>query len=74
MDDSGAVDAADVLLFRSSLLDPSSPLTTAGLAKCTVIGVAGECDILDVTVLRRAVEAPAGVGPGISQVCASTEP
>ncbi len=68
VDDTGRVSADDVLVFRSFLADPTRPLTAAGISKCTVRGSAGECDILELTVLRRAVEGPA-LAPGLSQTC-----
>ena len=67
-DDTGQVTADDVLVLRAFLADPNQPLSAAGISKCTVRGTTGECDILQLTVLRRAVEGPA-FAPGLSQTC-----
>ncbi len=69
VNDDGSVDAADVATFRAHLADPRGiPLSPAGQAKCTVIGEAAACDLLDLTVLRRALAVPP-LPPGIAPVC-----
>jgi len=68
VDDTGQVTADDVLVLRTFLADPNQPLSAAGISKCTVRGTTGECDILQLTVLRRAVEGPT-FAPGLSQTC-----
>ncbi len=66
-----SVDLADVATFRAHLADPNGmPLSPAGQAKCTVIGEAPACDILDLTVLRRALAIPP-LPPGIAPVCSA---
>ncbi len=67
VDVSGAADAADVTLLRAALLEgPPPALGTAGANRCPVLAPATDCDIVDSTVLRRALAAEP---PGISQVC-----
>ncbi len=69
INDDNVVDPADVATFRAHLADPNGmPLSPAGQAKCTVIGEAPACDILDLTVLRRALATPP-LPPGIAPVC-----
>jgi hypothetical protein len=63
----GRVQQDDVDEIRASLagllvLDP------AGAAKCSVIGGPDDCDIADVSVLRRALQAPSA-GPSPAPVC-----
>ncbi len=71
VDDDGSVDSADVVAYRDSLADPDGlPLTSAGVAKCSVIGSAGPCEILDVSVIQRALESEPLL-PGIAQVCSA---
>jgi hypothetical protein len=71
VDDSGIVDFDDVDAYRDSLADPVGlALTPAGVAKCSVIDGAGPCEILDVTVIERALE-PTPLAPGIDQVCSA---
>ena len=73
LDDSGIVDQADVRAFRVALADPSVPLPPGAARKCSVIGAADACGLLDVTVMRREIEGP-NLLPGIAQVCAATLP
>ncbi len=55
--------------IRLYLADPNGMgLPPAGESRCTVIGEAGPCDILDVTVLRRALATPS-LPPGLRPVC-----
>ncbi|MCZ6571239.1 MAG: hypothetical protein O7B23_13870, partial [Deltaproteobacteria bacterium] len=69
INDDSVVDAADVATLRAHLADPNGmPLSPAGQAKCTVIGEAPACDILDLTVMRRALASPP-LPPGIAPVC-----
>ena len=75
VDDDGDVDQGDADTYRDSLADPLLlPLTPAGVAKCSVIDGPGPCEIVDVTVIVRALEV-APLLPGIAQVCtAATGP
>ena len=67
--DDTSVDALDVSTLRDYLTDPNgSPLPGAGQSKCSVIGGYLDCDIADVTALRRALEVP-GFPPGIAAIC-----
>jgi hypothetical protein len=67
VNDDGTVNYLDVEDYRGFLADVV-PFTPAGQRKCAVIGADTDCDILDVTVIRRDVEGP-GLAPGIQQVC-----
>jgi hypothetical protein len=62
----GHVDVADVVALRSFLAQPTAAL--AAPQKCDVggPGTSGTCDLVDATLLRRAL---AGAAPGISYVC-----
>ncbi len=60
-DDLGPDDSGRV---RAGLL--GDPLTTAELARCSVIGSAESCDLLDAVVIRRA---EVGLQPGVEPVC-----
>ncbi len=62
----GIIDADDVLLLRLHLAFPSIVLTPQELEMCNRIAVTGACGILEVTLLRRAIE---GLAPGIGQTC-----
>jgi hypothetical protein len=79
-DDDGLPGAGDVALVRLGL----AGALPEGIAarKCSVSGAANaadadgdgvpdDCDLLDVTVLRRAL---AGLAPGVAQVCAAALP
>ena len=69
VDDDGDVDDFDVNRFRASLAAiPGSALTPGGTGKCSVIESAGPCDVLDVSVIERALDVPPLL-PGIAQVC-----
>ncbi len=69
VNDDNVVDLGDVASFRAHLADPNGmPLSPEGRSKCTVIGEAPACDILDLTVLRRALAVPP-LPPGIAPVC-----
>ena len=73
LDGNGVVSPADVLVFRDSLASPEgNPLTAEALAKCSVVDD-GDCDVLDVSVLRRALAAPP-LPPGIQPVCSGLRP
>jgi hypothetical protein len=74
VNDDGIVDFADFDDYRDSLADPAGfALTLEGVAKCSVIDSPGPCEILDVSVIARALE-PAPLLPGIDQVCAAAMP
>jgi tartrate-resistant acid phosphatase type 5 len=66
--DDREVGASDVTTLRTFLASPSlAPLTPAGVSKCNVAGgPASACDVLDVAVLRRGIEA---LAPGIADSC-----
>jgi hypothetical protein len=79
-DDDGAPTAGDVALLRLGLAQ--APAGAIALRKCNVAGAANalgangdgvpdDCDLLDVTVLRRAQQA---LAPGVAQVCAAALP
>ncbi len=68
--DDGFVGPEDVTLFRNVLAGLAA-LTLAGEAKCTVIDPPSNCDLLQLTVIRREIEGPL-LEPGISQVCGAT--
>ncbi len=69
VNDDGVLNLGDVVTFRSHLANPVGvPLSAAGEAQCTVIGLVRPCDILDVTVMRRALVIPSLL-PGIAPVC-----
>jgi hypothetical protein len=75
VDDNGTVEDVDVLDYRDDLAAPSLfPLPPAGVAKCTVIDPPSDCDVLDMTVVRRALEGPSGLPPGIASVCEAARP
>jgi hypothetical protein len=63
-DGNGAVFAADTAALRAAL---TGQATAAVVSRCSVAG-GPECDVRDYAVFRRAI---AGLGPGISSVCAS---
>ncbi len=69
VNDDGVLNFGDVVIFRTHLANPVGvPLTAAGEGQCTVIGLVSPCDILDVTVMRRALVIPSLL-PGIAPVC-----
>ncbi len=68
--DDGLVAAADVAALRAELAGLPPGLSAAGLAKCSVIGAPGSCDLLDRAVLGRALALPPLL-PGISQTCSA---
>jgi hypothetical protein len=70
-DDDADVD--DVEWLREELVKPGS-LGAEGLAKCSVIDVAAPtCDVADLVVLRRRLQAPPLL-PGTFPVCAAARP
>jgi hypothetical protein len=74
VNDDGLVDHDDYDAYRDSLADPVGfALTPEGVAKCSVIDSPGPCEILDVSVIARALE-PTPLLPGIDQVCAAAMP
>ena len=70
-DDDGDVDGGDVTTYRAFLADPAG--NSIATEKCTVIGQASGCDVLDTTVVRRDVEGPL-MPPGVAQVCQASSP
>jgi len=81
-DDDGTVALADAAQVRAALAGAVSGITAPG--KCNVIGPTGsadgngdgvpdDCNILDVSVLRRALPLP-GLAPGVLQVCDAALP
>ena len=69
VNDDGVLNLGDVVTFRTHLANPVGvPLSAAGEGQCTVIGLVRPCDILDVTVVRRALGIPSLL-PGIAPVC-----
>ena len=69
VDDDGVIGVGDRDLFRDVLAGLNT-FTAPGEAKCTVIGTAGPCSVLDLTVIRRKVEGPE-LPPGTAPVCAA---
>ncbi len=65
--DDGIVDGADETLFRSKLANPGVPFPFAAEVKCSVLGRSQECDVVDVTVIQRALD---GREPGLGATCA----
>ncbi|MCP4004505.1 MAG: hypothetical protein GY725_09950 [bacterium] len=66
------VDLVDITTFQSALADPNGAgLSAAGTGNCTVIGSPRPCDILDVAVLKRHLNA-SPLGPGLSPTCSSS--
>ncbi|HTO09720.1 MAG TPA: hypothetical protein VMR86_21900 [Myxococcota bacterium] len=67
------VDATDLALLRAALANPAgAPLPPGGAARCSVIGGATDCDVVDVAVLKRALSpGPPALPPGVQQVCAA---
>ena len=63
------VDGTDVALLRNELANPSAPFPSGGAARCSVVGTATDCDVVDVAVLRRALAG--GLPPGVQEVCAA---
>ena len=64
----GVVDATDVQQLRSALA--AGELGGVGApGKCRVNGAWAACSVLDVAVLRRALEPAVPLGPGIAQTC-----
>lgn len=61
------IDLADLTRLRSHLANPAgSPLAPAEAARCSVIGTASDCNLVDATVLRRRL---AGRVPIRAQIC-----
>ena len=68
----GFVDALDVTAVRSALADPlGASLSPSGDSRCVVSGEGSPCDLVQVAVLLRHLEAKP---PGIEQVCAPALP
>jgi hypothetical protein len=68
IDTDNTVTVADVTLLRHFIASQPPAPTAAGLAKCSVIGNATDCNLRDAVVLRRHLAA-SPLGPGISSVC-----
>jgi hypothetical protein len=62
------LDARDVAVYRAHIADPGAPWPPAAIARCSVIGGAGDCDLADVAVLRRHL---AGLPPRVQPVCSA---
>ena len=63
------VDASDLTFFRAHLVGPDVPFDAPAHGKCSVFGSsASVCDVVDVTVLQRALEA---LEPGLGRNCAA---
>jgi cysteine-rich repeat protein len=75
INDDGTVDDGDVTDYRDYLASPDAlPLSLAGERKCTTIGSQpSDCDVLDVTILRRVIQGP-DLLPGIDQICEAAVP
>jgi len=72
LDSDGDADLADVAELRQALADPiGSALSSLARTRCSVIGVAGTCDVLDAALLMRA---NTGLPPAPEQVCAAARP
>jgi len=69
LDASSARNFSDVFRLRSALANPAS-FTAGELSRCSVIG-GTECDVADLTVLRRYL---AGRAPGPAPVCPAAQP
>ena len=71
---SGGVDEKDVDRLLEALLFPlERPLSNESVERCSVIGSASDCDLVDLVVLDREVVSAASQ-PGIAQVCGSAVP
>jgi hypothetical protein len=71
LDASGSQSLSDVLRLRAALANPVTNGLSAGeLSRCSVIGGA-ECDVADLTVLRRYL---VGFAPGPAPVCPAASP
>ena len=64
----GAVDANDVAAFRDALAQGQID-SLPGAAKCRVNGAWENCSVLDVTVMRRALDPDGALAPGLEQAC-----
>ena len=74
VDNDGIVDEFDVEAYRDSLADPIAlALSAEGVEKCSVIDSPGPCEMLDVTIIARALE-PTPLLPGIAGVCYAASP
>ena len=69
---SGRVDSGDVTAIRQSLANPAAALSPAALDRCAVFGDLADCNVVQVSVLRRALATPALpplVSPATPQHC-----
>lgn len=67
----GAVDATDLAALRSALASGQID-DLPGAAKCRVNGVWKPCSLLDLTILRRALDSGGPLLPGLEQTCDAT--
>jgi hypothetical protein len=68
----GRISSVDVDVYRAYLSRPTtSPLSAEARSKCRVDGDSAACDVLQVSVLRRALAAPP-LAPGIVQLCTAS--
>lgn len=71
-DADSVIDEHDIDAIRASIADLSgAALSTEGAERCSVIGGASDCDILDVVVLTRLLAVPT-LSPGIAEVCTAS--
>ncbi len=69
VNDDGSVGPADIDAFRFYLANPIGfPLSPVAESKCTLVDEPHPCNILDGTVLRRAL-AVSPLAPGIAPIC-----
>jgi hypothetical protein len=74
VNDDGIVNFFDIDDYRDFLADPDGmSFPPEGENKCTVIGAQSDCDVLDISVIRRVLEAP-DLLPPIAQVCEAALP
>ena len=66
----GLTNAADPTRLRQALAAIGAPLSSADLRRCSVIGSATTCNVVDASVLRRALQSPP-LAPGLAQTCAA---
>jgi hypothetical protein len=61
------INAVDVARVRSALANPTGSAPTPGeAARCSVVGTATDCNLLDATIVRRRL---AGRTPIRQQIC-----
>ncbi len=74
LDQNRALEATDAGILASHLVDPNgTPLSQSQLDRCSVVGNAMDCDLLDWVVLtREAVDST--LAPGTSEICTAALP